>query len=107
MLDQRRDVVAAFAQRRQLDRDDVESVEEILLELPVRDQLPQVAVGGGDHPDVDLFGALGAERLELALLQDAQQLGLQGRAHRADFVEENRAAVGQLELALLGAWSRP
>ena len=68
---------------------DVQPVEQILLELAVGDQLPQVAVGGGDDADVDLLGALGAERLELALLQHAQQLGLQRRRHRADLVEED------------------
>ena len=50
---------------------------------------------------IDFLGALGTERLELALLQHAQQLRLQAAAHRADLVEEDRAAVGQRELALL------
>ncbi len=38
-----------------------------------------------------------ADALELAFLQDAQQLGLDGRRHLADLVEEERAAVGELE----------
>ena len=86
----------------QLDRDDVEPVEEVLLEPAVGHHLPEVAVGGGDDAHVDALGPLGAERLELALLQHAQQLRLQRRAHRPDLVEEDRAAVGQRELALLG-----
>ena len=89
VLDQRRDVLAPLAQRRNVDRDHVEPVEEILLEPAVGDHLPEVAVGRGDDPHVDLLGALGAERLELALLQHAQQLRLQRRAHRADLVEED------------------
>ena len=40
-----------------------------------------------------------AQALELLLLQDAQQLGLQRRRDVADLVEEQRAAVGQLEAA--------
>ena len=42
--------------------------------------------------------------LDLALLEHAQHLGLRLQAHVADFVEEDRAAVGLLELAdlLLG-----
>ena len=35
------------------------------------------------------------------LLQDAQQFGLQPGSQFADFVEEDRAAVGALELPLL------
>ena len=43
------------------------------------------------------------------LLQHAQDLGLRARAHVADFVEEQRAAVGLLEPAdplLVGARER-
>ena len=43
-----------------------------------------------------------AEALELALLQDAQELGLRCQAHLADLVEEQHAAGGQLDLPGLG-----
>jgi hypothetical protein len=38
--------------------------------------------------------AAGADPLELAGLQDAQQLGLQRHRHGADLVQEERPAVG-------------
>ena len=44
-----------------------------------------------------------ADALELAFLQHAQQLHLQRHAHRAHFVEEQRAAMRLLEPALPGA----
>ena len=50
------------------------------------------------HVDRDL--GLGADRAHLALLQRAQQLGLQRERHLADLVEEQRAAVRLLEQAL-------
>ena len=56
-----------------------------------------------------LIGCLAADALELALLQHAQQLGLHRRRDVADLVEEQRAAVGELEaaeLALDGAGER-
>src|SRR5262249_20951592 len=40
---------------------------------------------------------------EAALGQRAQELGLEERRHLADLVEKQRSAVGQLELANLGA----
>jgi hypothetical protein len=43
-----------------------------------------------------------AEPGELAVLQDMEQLGLQRGRHLADFVEEDGAVVGELELARLG-----
>ena len=44
-----------------------------------------------------------ADALELTLLQHAQQLHLQRHAHRAHFVEEQRAAMRLLEPSLPGA----
>ena len=44
---------------------------------------------------------LTAEPGELAILQDVQQLGLQRGRHLADLVQEDRAVVGELELAWL------
>ena len=104
VLDQRRDVLAAIAQRRHADRDHAEAEVEILAERALLDLLLEVLVGRGDDADVDLDRPRRSEALDFALLQHAQDLGLRLRAHVADFVEEDRAAVGLLELAdlLLG-----
>ena len=61
---------------------------------------------GGDDPDVDrdLLGAADAE--EAALLEHAQQVDLHLGRDVADLVEEERAAVGELELALAFARRR-
>ncbi len=40
-----------------------------------------------------------AQAAHFVILQHAQQLGLRRRGHLADFVEQQRAAVGQLEAA--------
>ena len=77
--------------------------------MPACDHRRQVAVGRGDQPHVDAERPRAAEALELVLLQHAQDLGLRVRAHVADFVEEQRAAVGLLEAAdalLVGAGER-
>ena len=53
------------------------------------------------EPHVDADRRRAAEALDLALLQHAQQLDLRRRADVADLVEEERAALGQLEPPLL------
>ena len=64
------------------------------------DHVPlQIAIRGGDHPHVDLDGLGAADALERMPFQHAQELGLNGRAHLADFVEHQRALVRGLELA--------
>jgi hypothetical protein len=56
-------------------------------------------VGGGDQPHVGPNRLVAADPLERLLLQQAQDLALQGRRHVADLVQEQRAAVALLELA--------
>ena len=101
VLDEDGNVLASLAQGRQDEGNDVETIEEVLQEPAVLHQPLDVAVGRGDHAHVHLLAALRAQGLELALLQDAQELGLQGRAHGPDLVQEDGAAVGEGELALL------
>ncbi len=48
-----------------------------------------------------------ADTLEDALLEHAQQLHLHVDAHVADLVEEQRAAVGELETAQCASSARP
>ena len=80
---------------------DVQPVVEILAELPARDHLREVAVGRRDDAHVDADRLVAADALELALLQHAQQLDLGLERQLADLVEEQRAAVRQLEAALV------
>ena len=100
------DVVAALAQRRQVQVDDVEPVVEVLAEAARLDLLLEVAVGRGDDADVDRLGLGVADAEDDPLLQRAQELHLQRERHLADLVEEQRAAVGRLELARLVARPR-
>ena len=99
MLDQRRDVLGALPQRRHREREDDDAVVEILAERALAHQCVEVAVGGRDDAHVDGDRAIAADPLDLALLEHAQQLGLHGGRHVADLVEEERAALGLLELA--------
>ena len=103
VLDQRRDVLAALAQRRDLDAEDVEAVVEVVAEAAGLDLAAQVAVGGGDDAHVDLDRRRGADRQDLLGLDGAQQLDLQAERQVADLVEEDRAAPGALEQPFLVA----
>ena len=52
MVDEERNVLAALAQRRHREMNHVDPVEQVLPELPLRDQLLEVPVRRGHHPDV-------------------------------------------------------
>ena len=87
---QQRDVRAAVAQRRQRDGDDVDAIVEVLAKASLGDFLGQVAIGGGDQADVDPDRLVAADAAQLALLQDAQKLGLQADVEVGDLVEKER-----------------
>ena len=103
MADQRGNLVAALAQRRDGQRDDVQPVEQVLAEAALLDQLQQVRVGRGDDADVDVDGVRFAERVDLARLEKAQQLGLQVESELADLVEKQRAVACGADQARLVA----
>ena len=63
------------------------------------DFLFEFLVGGGDDADVDAHGLIGADGFEALLFEDPENFGLGAQTHVADFVEEERAAVGLLEFA--------
>ena len=82
----------------------LEAEEQVAAERPGPDRLLQRPVGRRHHAHVHLDRRVAADPLERVALQHAQELRLRGRGHLADLVEEDRAAVGRLELAdhLLG-----
>jgi hypothetical protein len=100
VVDQDRHVVLALAQRREVDRQHVQPVHQVLAELAFRDDLGEVLVRGREDAHVDVHRLAAADRPELALLQEAQQLLLHVGAHVPDLVEEERPLVRHLQQPL-------
>src|SRR6516225_5457487 len=76
MGDQAGDVLAAFAQRRELNREDAQAIEKVLAEPAGVDLFLQVAIGRGNDADIDPAGARVADTFQFLFLQNAQQLCL-------------------------------
>src|SRR5262245_59182029 len=104
VTDERGDVLAPVAQRRDADGDDAQAEVEVLPEGPLLDLRVEILVRGCDDADVDLDGARGSQALHFPFLQHAEHLGLRLGGHIPDFIQENSPPVGLLELAdlLLG-----
>jgi len=79
---------------------DGQAIVQVLAEAPAAQGLLQALVAGGDHPDVDGDEVAAADAFDLAFLQEAQELDLERQAHFRDLVQEQRPAVGRLDLAL-------
>ena len=79
----------------------VQPVEQVFAEVALDDHLLQVAVRGADHANVHLDGRAFAEPLNFAGFEEAEQLHLNVLVEFAEFVEEDGAAVGDFEEALV------
>src|SRR6185295_5578315 len=80
------------------------SIEEVFAELSLAHALSEVAVRRRDDPDIGVGAeVVGADGLNFAAFEKSQQEGLHPQAHVADFVQEERAPIRQLELARLVA----
>ena len=88
---------ASRAEGRNLDRQHVEPVEEILAELAGGDPGAEVDVGRSDHAHIDRALIAGADPAHQALLEHAVELYLHRQREVGDLVEEDGAAVGLLE----------
>src|SRR6266508_3482467 len=99
MLDQERDVFPSVPQGRQMKRNHIDPVVQILPERLAADQIFQDLISGGDDPYVHFDRLRAADSDELSFLQKPEHFGLRRGAEIADFIEEERPAVRELDLA--------
>jgi hypothetical protein len=102
MFAQQRDIAETFAQRRKLYWDDVDPIVKIFAEAPGTDHFLKIFVGGADQTKIDLAQSAAAEPLDHVVLEYAEKFGLKGQGKCGDFIEEESATVGQLNLARAG-----
>ena len=102
MIDEAGHVLPALAQRRD-GHGVAEAREQVGAEAALLDVALERTVGGGDDEGVHLARLGVAHAEELARIQEAQQLRLHGGIDVAHLVEEQHAAVRDLEAALLVA----
>src|SRR5690348_8154572 len=94
---EQRDVTWPLPQRRQRNRNDVETKEEILAERPLMDAAGEVFVRGRDDPHVDANRLSSADSFDLLCLDRSQQLGLRLGSEVADLVQQQGSCMRELE----------
>src|SRR5262249_9202040 len=99
-VDEERDVLAPLRERRDRELDDTQAIVEVLAEASGLDRRLKVLIRRRDEAHVDADRLVAADAFDLCLLDGAQQLRLRLERHVAALVQEERAAVGRLELAL-------
>src|ERR1044071_735951 len=92
------DILAALAQRGNLDREDREAKEEIATKLSMLDRQAQVFVGRRDDAHVNRDGRASTDAIHRLLFDNAQEFPLNRERQLANLVKKNRAARCQLKL---------
>src|SRR6267142_1705055 len=98
MLEQQGAVLVHLAQRRHFDREHRQPVIQVGAEIPFPDFLAQVPIGRGNYPGTGEALLRFADALELAVLEHAQELGLQLERQLADLVEEQSSIARIFEI---------
>ncbi len=95
MPGQKRHVLQLIPERRQFDFKGVDAIPKIFAELAGRDHFVQMPVGGADHAHIAGERLVIAHAADLAAFQEAEQFGLERLGQFADFIQKERAAIGQ------------
>src|ERR1700760_4838913 len=88
VVGEERDIFAAFAERRKIERDDIDAIEKILAEAAGGDFVGKIAVGGADDARVGapLLGV--ADGAVGAVLEELESFCLEAEIELGNFVEE-------------------
>src|SRR6202012_424320 len=95
-------ILEPLAKRRHLHREYVQAVVQVLPETPREDGGIEIPMRRRDDAYVAENRAIAADTLEAPLLKNPQQLHLHLQRHVADLVQEQGAALGELESAETG-----
>ncbi len=92
-------IAYAVAQRRQGNGNHVKTIVKIGAEAAVADRGFKRMVAGRNDADINVYGLVRSQAVELALLQGTQQFRLERQRHFPHLIEQQGATVGRFELA--------
>src|SRR5262249_37104221 len=96
-LGEQRDILAARAQRREPDWNDVQAIEEVLTKLSALHHALQIPMRRRDEAHVRADRSHTAAPLVLLVLNEPQELDLNGGCDVADLVQKQRASLRELD----------
>src|SRR5579862_3011377 len=97
MLGEREYVLDPLAQRRKPQTHDVQPVKQILSKSPGSNLSLQVPIGRCNHSNIDLDRTGPADPIYLALLQSAEQFGLDLKRHLGHFIQQQCPGMRKLK----------
>ena len=99
MADQCRNILGAVGKAGDLQHNHAEPEEQVFAEFAIGDRSAEILVGGRNDADVDGFHLAAADADDRPVFEHAEQFDLHVETHVADFVEEERPALGRFKMA--------
>ena len=96
-MPERRNILATFAQWRQLNRKDVEAVVQILPGGALRNRSEEIPISRGDHKHVDLVGTESPTRSNSCSWRTRSNFTCTIGRHVANLVQEDCSSVRELK----------
>src|SRR5437867_506337 len=96
---QRKDVSRPIAQQRQSDGNHFQTVIEVFPKAALSNFMLQIAICGGNKPDVDGDGSRGSYTVDDPLLERAKKLGLNRKGEFADLVQKQCSSGSEFKLS--------
>ena len=103
MPGQRNNIAASLPQRRDIERNNIEAIKQVLPKPFLFDHPGKILIGGGDNSKVTFDHPSAADPLESLVFEDSQQLGLQFERHLPDLIQKQGATISQFNLPRLAA----
>src|SRR5207244_2204556 len=91
--DQQTNILTPFPQSRQMYRDCVQTVKEVLTKAALIYFLLCVSIGGRDHSHVDTLCLIRSHTANFAFLKSAQQLDLKSQTGFRNLVKKDRTPI--------------
>src|SRR5262245_18657449 len=85
-------VIASIAQRRYLDRNDVQAIVKVFSEAALLNHRFQIAISSGNHTHVDFDRTCAADSHYFLLLQRAKEFRLHADVEVTNLIEEQRTS---------------
>src|SRR5437763_10679276 len=94
VIDQYRHIAASFSQRRNINRQHVKAIVQVLTKAFFFDHVKQIAISGRHDANIDIDLFYSADSPDLFLLKCTEQLRLKRYIQLPDLIKKERAAIG-------------
>jgi hypothetical protein len=91
------DVYNPLAQRWYVDRENVETIEQICPKVAFIYEFLQIPIGRRNNANIDFMSLVAPKAFEFASLQQVEELDLSFKWKFADFIQEQRTSISQFE----------